>query len=109
MSDAPWTDVLGAADLPVERLTRVALGEEGVLLFRTGGEVFAIGARCPHAGMRLDNGVVKVTATDAIVTCPAHGSRFRIQDGRVLRPPAPAPLPTFEVREVGGRLEIRPR
>jgi nitrite reductase/ring-hydroxylating ferredoxin subunit len=109
MTEAAWTDVLAGADLPEETLTRVTLGEDGVLLFRTGGEVFAIGARCTHAGMQLTNGPVSGVGSNAMVTCRAHGSRFRIADGRVLGPPAQAPLPTYDVHEVNGRLEVRPR
>ncbi len=109
MSEAAWTDVLAAADLPEATLTRVTLGDDGVLLFRTGGELFAIGARCTHAGMQLANGPVSGLGANAMVTCPAHGSRFRIADGRVLRPPAQAPLPVYDVHEVNGRLEVRSR
>ena len=109
MSDALWADVLATADVPEGALTPAELGDEAVLLFRTGGSIFAVAGRCTHAGMPLKTGRVAGTGDDAIVTCPAHGSRFRLADGRVLRPPAPRPLPSYDVREVEGRIELRPR
>ena len=105
MSDALWTEVLGAADLPEATLTRAALGDAAVLLYRSGGDVFAIAQRCTHAGMPLD----KAKVASGILTCPAHGSQFRLEDGRVVRPPAQQPLPTYEVREVDGGIQLRPR
>ena len=107
--DDGWTSVLAVEDLPEARLTHAELGDGGVLLFRTGGEVFAVGARCTHAGMPLARGQVKVSGSDAVVTCPAHGSRFRLNDGQVVRPPAQRPLPSYDVRQVEGCIELRPR
>jgi nitrite reductase/ring-hydroxylating ferredoxin subunit len=109
MSDAPWTDVLAAAELPDARLTRVELGDAAVLLYRNASQIFAIGARCTHAGMPLQHGPVKAAGGDVILTCPAHGSQFRLADGRVLRGPASQPVPSFDVREQGGRIALRPR
>ncbi len=51
----------------------------------------------------------KARVAGGILTCPAHGSQFRLEDGRVVRPPAQQPLPTYEVREVDGRNQLRPR
>jgi nitrite reductase/ring-hydroxylating ferredoxin subunit len=109
MTDAPWTDVLVAADLPGARLTRVEFGDAAVLLYRKGDQIFAIGARCTHAGMPLQHGPVKVSGSDVVLTCPAHGSQFRVADGRVLRGPAAQPLPSFDVQESDGRIQLRPR
>jgi nitrite reductase/ring-hydroxylating ferredoxin subunit len=105
MSDAPWTDVLGSADLPETTLTRAAFGDAAVLLYRAGDDLFAIAQRCTHAGMPLD----KSRVASGILTCPAHGSQFRLEDGRVVRPPAQQPLATYDVREADGRIELRPR
>jgi nitrite reductase/ring-hydroxylating ferredoxin subunit len=51
----------------------------------------------------------KAKVAGLILTCPAHGSQFRLQDGRVVRPPAQQPLPTYDVREVDGTIQLRPR
>jgi len=46
---------------------------------------------------------------DLQVTCPWHGSRFRLGDGSVARGPATAPQPVFETRVRNGSVEVRLR
>jgi Rieske [2Fe-2S] domain len=40
------------------------------------------------------------------LTCPWHGSVFRLADGSVARGPATAPQPAFRTREVGGAIQV---
>jgi nitrite reductase/ring-hydroxylating ferredoxin subunit len=68
--------------------------------------VLAIAARCSHAGGPLEEGEVD---DDLCVTCPWHGSHFRLADGSVVRGPASAPQPSFEVRSSDGNIEVRLR
>jgi nitrite reductase/ring-hydroxylating ferredoxin subunit len=35
-----------------------------------------------------------------------HGSVYRVADGSVVRGPATAPQPSFQVREVGGVIQV---
>jgi nitrite reductase/ring-hydroxylating ferredoxin subunit len=44
---------------------------------------------------------------DPTVTCPAHGSMFRLADGRVMRPPAGTPVASYEARVTDGMVELR--
>jgi nitrite reductase/ring-hydroxylating ferredoxin subunit len=44
---------------------------------------------------------------DGRVTCPRHGSTFRLRDGAVVRAPAAASQPVFETRVSNGKLEVR--
>jgi nitrite reductase/ring-hydroxylating ferredoxin subunit len=109
MADDGWSPVLPRAELLDGRLTRVDLEGKPVLLYRTAERIFAFAGRCTHAGMPLDRGRVDVSGSEAIITCPAHGSRFRLADGRAIRPPAGAPLASFEVRVEDEVVQIRPR
>ncbi|WP_350340568.1 Rieske (2Fe-2S) protein [Candidatus Aeolococcus gillhamiae] len=43
------------------------------------------------------------------MTCPWHGSRFRIDTGQALRGPATFPQPTFTVREADGQVSLELR
>ena len=104
---ADWTAVLPIDDLPLATSTVVTLDGLKVLLYRTEERIYAIAARCTHQGAPLDRGVVKA-GSDPSVTCPAHGSVFRLADGRVMRPPAGAPVAAFEVQIVGDMVELRP-
>jgi nitrite reductase/ring-hydroxylating ferredoxin subunit len=78
-------------------------------MHRSGDRLFAVGNRCTHQGAPLARGTIRESGSDVFVTCPAHGSMFRLADGSVVRPPAREPLPVFEVRVTSGEVELRPR
>ena len=67
------------------------------------GTIHGIADRCTHRGGPLHEGELQ----DGCVTCPWHFSRFRLEDGSVERGPATVPQPTYDVREVGDRIEVR--
>ena len=109
MTDEDWVAALPLEDLPEARATKVQLDGTAVLIYRAGERIFAIGNRCTHQGAMLDRGPVKVSGSEATVTCPAHGSMFRLEDGRVMRGPATRPVPAYDARVNEGRVEIRDR
>jgi len=74
-----------------------------VMIVRRGSRLLALADRCTHRGGPLHEGPL----ADDCVTCPWHGSIFRLEDGEVERGPATIPQPTYDVRERDGRLEIR--
>lgn len=107
--ETAWRPVLPLDDLPERRSTRVMLGDVPVMLYRTEERIFAIGARCTHQGAPLERGPVKIGGSLATVTCQAHGSTFRLDDGAVMRGPATQPVPAFDVRVEDGTIELRDR
>ena len=109
MTDDGWIAALPLEDLPDARATKVMLDGAAVLLYRSGERIFAIGNRCTHQGAPLDRGPVKVSGSEATVTCQAHGSMFRLEDGRVMRGPATRPMPAYDVQVTEGQVEIRDR
>lgn len=109
MSEGDWTAVGALVDLPEGRATTVEVAGVAVLVVRSGERVFAVADRCTHQGASLSRGPVSVTDSLASVTCPAHGSRFRLDDGRVLRGPAARPVAAYETRVEDGVVELRPR
>ena len=104
-----WTDALGVEDLPDRRPVRGVVAEEAVLILKADDVIFAIGNQCTHQGAGLDRGVVKIAGSVRTVTCPAHGSVFRLDDGKVMRPPATKPVPAYDVKVEDGRVLVRPR
>lgn len=54
--------------------------------------------RCAHLGGPLHQGRVADVAGAACVTCPWHGSTFRLSDGAVRHGPSTARQPAFEAR-----------
>jgi nitrite reductase/ring-hydroxylating ferredoxin subunit len=106
--DDDWVKVTSLEDLPVGRPTRVDLGDTPILLYRSEQRIFAIANRCTHQGAPLNRGRVRVSGSEVTVTCPLHGSVFRLADGAVVRSPATSPVATFEVRVDGGSVSLRP-
>jgi nitrite reductase/ring-hydroxylating ferredoxin subunit len=74
-----------------------------VLLTRQDGRVYALADRCSHRGGPLHQGEV----ADGCVTCPWHGSVFRLEDGSVVRGPAAYPQPALDVRVEAGGILVR--
>jgi nitrite reductase/ring-hydroxylating ferredoxin subunit len=104
-----WADVAGVADLTDGKPIRVAVNGDGVLLLKAEDTVFAVGNQCTHQGAGLDRGVVKIAGSVRTVTCPAHGSTFNLETGKVMRPPATKPVPVYDVKVEDGRVLVRPR
>jgi nitrite reductase/ring-hydroxylating ferredoxin subunit len=104
-----WADVAGLADLTDRRPVHVTVDDSTVLLLRSDDQLFAIGNQCTHQGAGLDRGVVKIAGSVRTVTCPAHGSVFRLDDGKVMRPPATRPVPVYDVKVEDGQVFVRPR
>jgi nitrite reductase/ring-hydroxylating ferredoxin subunit len=102
-----WQHLMLASDLPEGKPVRQLLGEVPVVAVRTGGEVHVLADRCSHMSGPLSEGELSVGEfADGCLTCPWHGSVFRIADGSVARGPATAPQPAFEVREAGGAIQV---
>jgi nitrite reductase/ring-hydroxylating ferredoxin subunit/uncharacterized membrane protein len=98
-----WTPVLAGDELPEGEPKLARAGDAEVVLYRERGRVYALAARCTHYGGPLHEG----TFRDGCVTCPWHGSTFRLADGAVVRAPAASSQPVYETRMVDGKLEVR--
>lgn len=98
-----WTDVLGIDELPEGRLTRAVADGLPVVLLRRGDEILALGEECSHLGGPLSEGGLE----GDVVTCPWHGSRFSLRDGRVVHGPATFRQPCLQARVRAGRVEVR--
>lgn len=99
---AEWTDVLASHEVTAE-LRQVEIDGVPVLLTRAEGRIVAISGRCTHRGGPLHEG----ERVDGCVRCPWHGSQFELTTGEVRQGPATRPQPVYEVRERGGRVELR--
>jgi len=103
-----WTTVLSAGDLREGKAVRVTVDGVDVLLYRLGDRIFALANRCSHQGGPLHKGVVKASGPNPTVTCPVHGSIFRLTDGMVIRGPASTRQAVYEARVNGDAVEVRP-
>jgi nitrite reductase/ring-hydroxylating ferredoxin subunit/uncharacterized membrane protein len=98
-----FVPVLSEAELSDNQLRRVTANGMPVLLLRRGERIYAIAETCTHQGGPLAEGKLE----DLSVICPWHGSRFALEDGRVLDGPSTFPQPCFETRIHHRRIEVR--
>jgi nitrite reductase/ring-hydroxylating ferredoxin subunit/uncharacterized membrane protein len=98
-----WTPTVTEDELAAGRPVCARAGDVNVLIVRDGDGIHALDDRCTHRGGPLHEGEV----ADGCVTCPWHGSRFRLTDGSVERGPASSPQPLYETRVSDGRVEVR--
>lgn len=98
-----WTPVLADTELGEGEHRKVEAAGVAVLLWRDGQTIRAISATCSHMGGPLDEGPI----VDGCVTCPWHGSVFRMRDGGIERGPACVDQPVFETRVNDGQIEVR--
>lgn len=105
-----WHDLCPLAELPEGRPARRQLGYLSVLAVRDGDAVRVLADRCSHLGGPLHQGRVASVDGVPLVTCPWHGSAFRLSDGAVLHGPSTARQPAFDARVTGsGMVQVRPQ
>jgi nitrite reductase/ring-hydroxylating ferredoxin subunit/uncharacterized membrane protein len=110
-----WHDVCRIYDLPDGRPVRRQLGYLSLFVLRRGPDVSVLSDHCAHLGGPLHQGRV-VGADDGgdpdgdCVTCPWHGSTFRVSDGSVVHGPATARQPSFRCQVTeSGMVQVQPR
>lgn len=98
-----FVSVLPEAELAENQLRRVDANGMPVLLVRRSQRIYAIAETCAHLGGPLSEGNLE----DASVRCPWHGSRYSLEDGRVLEGPSVHAQPVLAVRVRDGQIEVR--
>lgn len=74
----------------------VSISGKEILLINIKGTVFAVENECPHQGSPLGAAIVK----DGHLSCPRHGYRFNLTDGKCAEHPE-CVLATYPVRLEG--------
>ncbi len=75
---------------------------KAVLLARSGGQLFAIGAKCTHYGGPLAEGLI----VGDTVRCPWHHACFSLRTGEALRAPALNPVDCWNVEQRGDKVFV---
>jgi NADPH-dependent 2,4-dienoyl-CoA reductase/sulfur reductase-like enzyme/nitrite reductase/ring-hydroxylating ferredoxin subunit len=78
------------------------IGQEQVLLARSGADVFAVGAHCTHYHGPLAEGLV----VDGTVRCPWHHACFDLRTGEALRAPAFGPIDSWSTEQRDGKVFV---
>ena len=79
------------------------VGDDEVLLVRSGSEIFAIGAHCSHYHGPLAEGLV----TGEGIRCPWHHACFDLRTGEATRAPALSPIAVWKVEQEDDRIFVR--
>ena len=87
-------DLLGVDDLADGEMQLLWVdGTDPVLVIRNGDEFHAMQGTCSHEYFELDKGFL----TAGTITCALHLSRFDLENGEPLDPPAEIPLAVYDV------------
>ena len=95
-------DVAGVDEVPAGTLLMVQIDGTDVVLANLEGRVFAAQGICSHEYFELDKGFL----TGDSLTCALHLSRFDLETGEALDPPAELPLVTYPITERDGTLVL---
>lgn len=93
-------DVAAIEDVPEGTMLMVQVDGTQILLVNTEGRVRAMQGICTHEYFELDKGFL----TDGSLTCALHLSRFDLESGDPLDPPAEVPLARYPVSVEDGRI-----
>jgi 3-phenylpropionate/trans-cinnamate dioxygenase ferredoxin subunit len=95
-------DLLAAEEVPEGTMQMAWVDTDPVLVINTEGEFHAVQGICSHEYFELDRGFL----TAGTLTCALHLSRFDLESGEPLDPPAEEPLAVYPVVIEDGRVII---
>jgi len=98
-----FTPALALDDLDEGAPHRAEVDGLAVVIVRRGDRIDALADACSHLGGPLSEGEVDGGA----ITCPWHGSTFRLEDGSPCHGPATHDQPVLETRVRAGMVEVR--
>jgi len=92
-------------DLEDGRTKIFSTEDEEILLAREGDSVYALQNICSHDAAPIGSGQL----AQGELTCPRHGARFDIKNGRAMSLPAVMSLKSYPVKVVDGEIFVAPR
>ena len=101
MSD--FHPVAKTTDIPDPGKQLVEVDERLVVLFHVGGKFYCLDDVCTHDDGPLSEGAME----DCTISCPRHGAKFDIRDGRALTMPAVRATASHEVKIQGDQVFVK--
>ena len=96
------TRVASVQDLSEGKPFCADVGGKEIAIFKIGEKYHAIDNVCPHLGGPLCKGPI----ANGVVTCPWHGSDFKIETGALLKGPAKTGVKTYPVEIRGNDVYV---
>jgi 3-phenylpropionate/trans-cinnamate dioxygenase ferredoxin subunit len=95
--------VAKVSEIPDPGKKLVEVDERLVVVIHTGGRFYAIDDVCTHDGGPLGEGELRGFE----ITCPRHGAKFDVRDGRALTMPATKATASHEVKVEGDDILVK--
>ncbi|MFP4457849.1 MAG: Rieske (2Fe-2S) protein [Clostridia bacterium] len=73
-------EITGYKNLNDDKLKEVNHGKKTILIGKIDGQYYAVSGKCTHLGCNLYKGQYH----QGVITCPCHGSKFKLINGKVL-------------------------
>ncbi|GAA3874889.1 hypothetical protein GCM10022243_44770 [Saccharothrix violaceirubra] len=97
---AGGSGIVALADVPDGGGVVVESDGRPLVLVRSGDTVKAFDATCPHQLQKV------APPVGDVITCPAHGSRFKATDGSRIDGPTPSGLDAVPVKVAAGQVVL---
>jgi 3-phenylpropionate/trans-cinnamate dioxygenase ferredoxin subunit len=98
-----YVKVARVSDIPDPGKQELEIDDRFVVLLHVGGEFFCIDDRCTHDDGPLGEGEL----CDHQISCPRHGAKFDIRDGRALTMPATEATTIHQVKVDGDDVFVK--
>ncbi len=102
MTSMTFIKACNVTECPVGKVKGVQINGKRLFVANVNGSFYACSSRCTHVGGPLEEGRLE----GKLLTCPWHGSRFDVTDGKVVQGPASIPIPTYKVEIKGTEIHI---
>lgn len=85
-------------------MKRVEVNGHRYLIAPADGKVYAVDDTCSHEDMSLYLGCLQ----GKLIKCSLHDSRFSLETGQAMEPPADGPIGTYQVKASDGQIWLNP-
>lgn len=98
-----FVTVAQVGDIPPGQVKVVTLDGREIGIANVEGNLYAFANVCTH-----DDGPVAEGELDGCaIVCPRHGARFDVTTGEVLSLPAVVPIPVYDLKIEGTKVQVR--
>ncbi|MFA7555753.1 MAG: Rieske 2Fe-2S domain-containing protein [Spongiibacteraceae bacterium] len=95
--------LFAASELPENSNKAVTIAGKNLLICNANGQFYVIENMCTHQRAELTGGRIR----NCFISCPLHGVRFDLRDGKPKGELTKVPLTTYEIRVTSdGLLEV---
>src|ERR687889_1746905 len=92
-TDEEYLEVAKTNEIANRQMKHVEVKGKEILIANIDGKFYALNDRCGHMNALLSMGNV---SNDNIVTCPFHGARFDVTNGKKIKEPVLSPSQEME-------------